>query len=175
MLNFGQAPAQRFRNALRDITISTGHNHPLATGVQFNASNQGGVFNVTIKSEDKSHIGKIGLDMAHTDEIGPLLVRNLTVDGFDLGIRTAYQTASQTFENIELRNQRKFGWQNSFSQQVFVRNFTSENSVTAIINKQLGGGDPGQRKFILLGANLNGHGEAKLGCSYSQPESHVSA
>lgn len=161
MLNFGQTPAQRFRNALRDITVSIGVNHPKAIGVQFNASNQGGIFNVNICSEDENLAGAIGLDMAHTDEIGPLLVRDLTVNGFDIGIRTAYQTASQTFENITLRKQKQYGWQNSFSQQVFVRNLFSENSVTAVINKQLDGRDPGQGKFVLLGARLIGNEQTK--------------
>jgi hypothetical protein len=48
--------------------------------------NQGGIRNVTIRSEDPSGSGNVGLDMAHADEIGPLLVqhawaRQLNIEG----------------------------------------------------------------------------------------------
>lgn len=74
ILNFGPAPAQRFRNTIRDMTVNVGRNHPNSIGVQFNASNQGTAQNVTILAEDRQ--GKIGLDMSYTDEIGPLLIKN---------------------------------------------------------------------------------------------------
>lgn len=156
MLNFGQAPAQRFRNSLRNMTVSVGVGHPQATAVEFNASNQGTVHRVTIRSEDVEYVGRVGLDMAHTDEVGPLLVRHLTVEGFDVGIRTAYQTASQTFQDVTLRHQRRFGWRNGFGQQVFVHRLRSENGVTVIANIPGGGGDPGQGKFVLVDAELKG-------------------
>lgn len=154
VVNFGQAPAQRFRNAMRDMTVSIGSGHPLAIGVQFNASNQGGMNEVAILSEDPRHVGAIGLDLSHTDEIGPCLIRNLIVDGFDLGIRSAYQSASQTFEHITIRNQRVAGWQNGFSQSVFARGVTSVNDVPAIVNRPIGRGDPGQGKILLVDATL---------------------
>ena len=60
--------------------------NPGAIGIRFNASNQGPIRNVRIASGDGEGVN--GLDLGHTDEIGPLLVRNLVVDGFDEGIRT---------------------------------------------------------------------------------------
>ncbi|MEZ5304132.1 MAG: TSUP family transporter, partial [Verrucomicrobiales bacterium] len=149
---------QRFRNALRDMTVNVGRGHPSAIGVMFNASNQGGIFRATIRSEDGS--GAIGLDLRHADEVGPCLIQRVTVDGFACGIQTAYQTASQTFEHITLRGQSVCGWQNGFSQQIFARKLRSENAVTAIMNRPAGGGDPGQAKFALVEAELIGHGGA---------------
>ena len=129
----GRRPAQRFRNAIRDLTVHTGSENPGAIGIQFNASNQGTIRNVRIRSGDGQ--GLIGLDLGHTDEIGPLLVRHLTVDGFDEGIRTFWPVNSCTFEHITLRNQNKFGWHN-YHQMIFVRGLKSENRVPALFNRK---------------------------------------
>lgn len=129
----GEKPAQRFRNAVRDLTIEVGQNNPGAIGLQFNASNQGTIRNVAIVAAPDS--GKIGLDMGFTDEIGPLLVRNLIVEGFETGIVTKWPVNSVTFEHIRLRGQRKLGWHN-YHQMIFVRGLVSENAVTALYNEK---------------------------------------
>ncbi len=129
----GSRPAQRFRNAVRDLAIDVGRGNPSAIGLQFNASNQGCVRNVELRAADGS--GAIGLDMGHTDEIGPLLVRNLTVRGFEIGISTKWPLNSATFEHITLRGQRKHGWWN-YHQMVFIRGLDSENAVPAIFNEK---------------------------------------
>ncbi|MFN0075801.1 MAG: glycosyl hydrolase family 28-related protein [Prosthecobacter sp.] len=129
----GEKPAQRFRNAVRDLTIEIGAGNPMATGLQFNASNQGCIRNVTIRAAKDS--GHIGLDMGFTDEIGPLLVRGLEVEGFETGISTKWPVNSNTFEHVTLRGQRKLGWHN-YHQMVFVRDLVSENAVTAIYNEK---------------------------------------
>ncbi|HHP7243462.1 MAG TPA: glycosyl hydrolase family 28-related protein, partial [Elainellaceae cyanobacterium] len=151
IINFGPSPAQRFRNALRNMTISIGSEHPNAIGVQFNASNQGTMQDVTIVSEDGQ--GNIGLDMSYTDEIGPLLIKGVNVDGFDYGIWTRWPTASQTFEDITLRNQNTYGWLNLNSQRVFARNLLSINEVPAIRND-------GEAGFVLIDSTLRGTGIA---------------
>lgn len=129
----GVKPAQRFRNAVRDLTIEIGAGNPQAIGMQFNASNQGTIRNVTLRAANDS--GLIGLDMGFTDEIGPLLVRNLTVDGFETGIVTKWPVNSSTLEHITLRGQRKLGWHN-YHQMIFVRGLTSENAVTTLYNEK---------------------------------------
>ncbi|BAZ11080.1 hypothetical protein NIES4071_29050 [Calothrix sp. NIES-4071] len=128
----GTVPAQRFRNAIRNLTVDIGNNNPGAIGIQFNASNQGGIRNVNIQSGDGQ--GVAGLDMRYTDEVGPVLIKNLQVIGFNLGIWTGHRVNSQTFENITLQNQRKFGFYNE-GQVVSIRNLVSRNSVPAIYNK----------------------------------------
>ena len=129
----GEKPAQRFRNAVRDLTIEIGPGNPQAIGLQFNASNQGSIRNVILRAAKDS--GIIGLDMGFTDEIGPLLVRRLMVEGFETGIVTKWPVNSNTFENVILRGQRKLGWHN-YHQMVFVRNLISENGVTALYNEK---------------------------------------
>ncbi|WP_166820053.1 glycoside hydrolase family 55 protein [Thalassoroseus pseudoceratinae] len=144
----GRRPAQRFRNAIRDLTVHTGRDNPGAIGIQFNASNQGTIRNVRIVSGDRQ--GRIGLDLGHTDEIGPLLVRHLTVEGFDEGIRTWWPVNSCTFEHITLKNQNKFGWHN-YHQMIFVRGLKSENQVPAIFNRKDSWGTVTLVDSVLLG------------------------
>ncbi|MEL7336812.1 MAG: glycosyl hydrolase family 28-related protein, partial [Planctomycetota bacterium] len=88
---------------------------------------------VKIVSADRK--GVCGLDLGHTDEIGPLLVRNLEVVGFDEGIRTWWPVNSCTFEHITLKEQNVRGWHN-YHQMIFVRGLHSENRVHAIFNRK---------------------------------------
>lgn len=133
LINYGSGPAQLFRNAVRDLTIDTGVDNPAATGLRFNASNQGVVRNVTIRSGDGQ--GAAGLDLGSASEIGPLLVKNLTVEGFERGLLTRAPTASQTFEGITLVGQTQTAWLNTDAQAVFARDVTVEGPASrGIIN-----------------------------------------
>lgn len=145
----GPAPAQRFGNSIRTLTVDTGNGNLGAIGIQFNASNQGSVRQVTIQSGDGAGVN--GLDLNFADEIGPLLVKHLTVKGFQYGIRTGFRINSQTFENITLTNQREYGLYNT-GQVVNIRGLTSDNAVTAIYNA---GG-----RMTLLDSSLTGTGAA---------------
>lgn len=151
VINTGSGPAQRFGNAIRDLTVDTGVGNDGAIGIQFMANNEGVLSNVDIRSGDGS--GLIGLDMGFSSEVGPLLVKNIVVDGFDRGISTASNENSQTFENVTLTDQNVYGWYNR-SQTVNVRNLTSTNAVTAIYNDWNGG------QFNVVGATLIGTGAA---------------
>ncbi len=147
----GPAPAQRFGNSIRNLTVDTGTGNPGAIGIQFNASNQGSLRHVTIQSGDGQGVN--GLDMNFADEIGPLLVKNLTVTGFQYGIRTGFHINSQTLENITLKNQRGYGLYNT-GQTLNIRGLTSNNAVTAIYNA---GG-----RVTLLDSVLQGTGTAAI-------------
>lgn len=148
----GGPPAQRFRNSVRDLTIDTGKGNPGAIGLNFCANNQGMVHNVVIRSgEDGSEAGAIGLGLIE-GEVGPLLVENLTVIGFDVGIQVRHNVNSVTLENITLRNQRRVGLAND-QNMVYARRLTSENvqgpavvneganAVVALIDSTLRGGN----------------------------------
>jgi hypothetical protein len=145
----GPAPAQRFGNSIRNLTVDTGSGNSGAIGVQFNASNQGSVRHVTIQSGDE--LGVNGLDMNFADEIGPLLINGVTVKGFKYGIRTGYRVNSQTLENITLQDQREYGFYNT-GQVINIRGLYSNNSVTAIYNA---GG-----RMTVIDSILNGTGDA---------------
>jgi hypothetical protein len=135
MIWTGKAPAQRFRNAVRDMTFDVGARNPGAAGMQFMANNQGCVRDVLIRAPDGS--GAIGLDLGYTDEQGPCLIKRVEVVGFDTGVRTRHAVDSVVFEHLTLRGQRRIGFSND-GQCVSVRGLKSANAVTAVENKGAG-------------------------------------
>ena len=92
----------------------------------------------------------VGLDLAHRDMNGPLLVRRCEVIGFRRGIATAHSVNSQTFEHIALRNQTEVGFVNE-GQTVSIRALRSDNAVPAIST---------YGTICLVEANLTGRGAA---------------
>jgi hypothetical protein len=127
----GEGVAQRFRNAIRTLTVDTGSGNSGAAGIQFMANNQGTMRGVEIVSGDGQ--GTIGLDLAYNNEIGPQLIRDLRVVGFDYGVKTAYAVNSMTFENVVLDGQNEAGIYNA-SQVFSVNGLTSRNVVPAVVN-----------------------------------------
>ncbi|NJL70312.1 MAG: hypothetical protein HC888_01280 [Candidatus Competibacteraceae bacterium] len=134
--------AQAFRNSVRDITLDTGVDNPAAVGLEYFASNQGAVDGVTIRSSDPDKIGKIGLLMKGDN--GPLLVANLKVIGFDLGVM-ADANALAVLKKIELEQQRTLGLH--AKNKTFIHGLTSNNVVTAIRT---------EHPFVLIDAELKG-------------------
>lgn len=147
MIWTGTVPAQRFRNAVRDLTIDAGKDNAGAIGLQFMANHQGCVRDVTIRSSDGK--GRIGLDLTYAHEIGPLLVKTVRVSGFEFGIRTAHELNSITFEHITLEKQARFGFVNE-GQCVTVRDLTSRNTGPAVIHAE------GNGILTLVDASLTG-------------------
>lgn len=125
--------ADRFQNELYDLTFDTGSGNPAATGVHFISNNQGGIRSLRIVSNDPASSG-IGLDLANGLN-GPLLVKDLVVEGFRVGIQTGNALNSATLENITLRDQLEVGFRN-VQQVVTIRGLTSEQSlpIPALIN-----------------------------------------
>ncbi|BAY88878.1 hypothetical protein IQ278_27305 [Tolypothrix sp. LEGE 11397] len=150
--------AQRFGNSVRNLTINTGKKNPGAEGLNFAANNQGAVRSVKIISGDGQ--GTTGLALTH-GEVGPLLVEDVEIVGFDTGIRTNNGINGITLQNITVRNQRSAGIFNG-GQPMSLEGFTSFNSVPAIINGKNPneGNDPGST-LTLVNAKLIGRGKAK--------------
>ncbi|MEO1575743.1 MAG: glycosyl hydrolase family 28-related protein, partial [Pseudomonadota bacterium] len=163
MLWTGTGAAQRFRNAVRDLTLHTGSGNAGAVGMQFKANNQGGIFNVRIVDGDNS--GVRGIDFRYANEIGPLLVRDVVVEGFNVGVDIFFNVNSLTFENLTLRNQRVYGLRNR-QQSVSIRGLVSENAVpalymfnqgsyTTLVDSTLTGiGDAANQSAIIYGSGL---------------------
>lgn len=122
--------ANQFRTYLQNVTVDVGSGNPGAVGLQFQSNNTGRLENVTIRTSDPARAGAVGLDFAFNFP-GPLLARNITIEGFDEGIIGAPQEYSVTLENITLRNQRVRGigvWRLPLQ----IRNLISQNSVPVI-------------------------------------------
>ena len=141
--------ADWFNNNVAELTIDTGRGNAGAIGLQFYSNNTGSLRDVTIRSGDGERV--IGLDLAYFDMNGPLLVKRLHVEGFDIGIKTGGTVNSQTLEHITLARQRQVGFLNE-GQCLAIRGLKSRNAVTAF-----------QSKFgivALVDAELTGSGMA---------------
>ena len=125
----GFGSADWFHNYIEDLTFDVGRGNPGAIGLQFYSNNTGALRNVSIVSSDGK--GVIGLDLAHRDMNGPLLVRNVVVKGFEVGIRTGASVNSQTFERISLLGQSRYGLLNQ-GQSISIRGLRSESEVPAL-------------------------------------------
>ena len=127
----GLGPAPRWRNSVRDLTLRIGPGNPGAVGIRFNAAIQGTIHDVNIIAEDKQGIA--GIDMSFAPFIGPLLVKNVEVQGFDYGILTGSPYNGMTLEHVTVQNQHKAGLFNQ-GQMVTIRNFTCKGNVPGIRN-----------------------------------------
>ena len=137
---------QTFGIYIRDMTIDTGKGNSQAIGIQYNTHNTGAIENITIESEDLS--GAVGLDLSET-EFGPGMVKNLTVKGFDIGIKTPGAPSNAVFHHITLKQQNVVGFENNMP--VSMEGLKSENKVPAIRNSS----HP-LAHLILIDANLIG-------------------
>lgn len=127
-----------FRNYIQDLSVVVGANNPGAVGIEFIASNSGAVKNVTIHGDQGGFCG-LAMEIGWP---GPLLIKNLTVNGFDYGIRVGYREYSQTFENITLNNQKTAAVYNN-GNMMAIRNLQTSTTAPAIINQ-------GNRAMVVL-------------------------
>ena len=101
----GFGSADWFFNCIENLTFDVGAGNPGATALQFYSNNTGAVRDCRFIAPEGS--GAVGLDLAHRDMNGPLLVRNCEVVGFRRGIVTSRAVNGQVFEHITLRDQRE--------------------------------------------------------------------
>lgn len=121
--------ANGFRNRVENLTVNTGSGNSNAIGIKLNSNNGGGIFNVSVISDDGQGSHGIGLTDA---ELGPLLVKDVSVTGFNSGIRVGGGTTnSVNLENITLEGQKKAGIEHAM-QVLNIRNLKSTNQVPAI-------------------------------------------
>ncbi len=165
MVFTGGWPAQRFRNAVRNLTLDTGRGNPGAIGIQFNASNQGTLHRVKIRSGDGQ--GTIGLDLGFCGDHGPGAGRHLEIEGFDYGIWSGSMN-SMTLWDVTVRKQRKAGIR-AWSEELFLNSVLSENSVPAlevgtqystyvcVIDGTFRGGAKDQAAVVVLGKPSDRH------------------
>lgn len=151
---------QAFRHLISNLTIDVGSQNPGAVGVDLLVSNRGGMENVTIRSP--TGVGHTGVRMDRNWP-GPGLVKDVAVDGFDVGVSTRRRQYSMTLSDITLTNQNVYGIQNS-ENTLAIENLHSTNTVPAIrnspatigqvtlINSVLEGGSPTESAISALGS-----------------------
>lgn len=150
----GSTTGQAFYNYIFNLTVDIGSGNPGAVGINFINNNVGGIRDVTIRSSDPKKVGARGLLLTKPYP-GPGLIQNLTVDGFDQGVRVGAQDYSMVFENITLKNQKQAGFVNQDNISS-IRGLTSINTVPAIQNIGPWG------MVTLLDGNLTGGSSANV-------------
>lgn len=129
MFGGGFGSADWFHNYIQNLTFDTGKGNAGAVGLEFYSNNTGCLRDVAITSGDGK--GVIGLDLAHRDMNGPLLVRNVRVSGFATGVRCGWSVNSQTLERVTLIGQSEVGLLNG-GQCVSARGLKVEGEAAAV-------------------------------------------
>lgn len=124
--------ADRFQNELYNVTLDTGTGNPSALGLRWISNNQGGIRQVRIVSPQNAE--GVGLQLSNGLN-GPLLIKEVIVEGFRIGIQTGNAVNSAILEHCTVRNQGFCGLYN-VQQVVTARRLVSEQSlaVPALIN-----------------------------------------
>jgi len=130
-------------NYVINLTIDTGSGNPGAVGVEYIASNNGSMRDVTIRSGDGQGVAGVDLTMPWP---GPCLLSDIHVMGFDYGLMLDHWIYSVTVEHLRLERQRKAGIKND-NQILCARKVTSLNAVPAIESTGM---------LILLDSTLSG-------------------
>jgi len=136
--------AQNFYVHLHNVTFNVGKGNPAAGGVMYHTNNGGMLSNVVIRSSDSAGTGAVGLAMDHAPGNG--MVRDVRVEGFDIGIRVTGDKHGMYLENIALSGQRMVGFLNA-GNTVAVHRLVSRNRASAVSNRGM---------LALLDASLTG-------------------
>ncbi|MCF0225080.1 MAG: hypothetical protein HUK20_12495 [Fibrobacter sp.] len=132
LINTGTGIGKNIRNSIRDISIRTGKKNPGAIGIRFNASNQGTISNVKLYSSDSS--GVYGIDMGFNEDIGPLMLKNVEILGFETGIYAKGAKNSVTMEHVTLGGQTKYGLEN-VNMNMAIRGLRFKGAAPAVMNR----------------------------------------
>jgi hypothetical protein len=114
-----------FRNSILNLTLDLGAGNPGAVGVDYLASNTGSLRDVTIRAAEGS--GYCGIQMERKLP-GPALIKNVSVQGCDYGLRIATDHYSMTVDHVAFRGQRVCAVRNH-GNQIHMRRVTSDNAV----------------------------------------------
>jgi hypothetical protein len=126
---FNNLPA---RNKISDLSIEIGKNNPGAVGLLFAGANNSFISNLNIKSTDLK--GNSGILLPIPPTMG--WHDNITIIGFDYGIRlAAYHASHNSFENITLTNQQIAGIYQETGSVSFKDLHITSNQSTAIIQE----------------------------------------
>lgn len=130
------------------FTIDTGKGNPGAIGMESGSNNQGTLRDVIIRSGDGA--GAVGLDLAGMG-VGPMLVTDVRVEGFDIGIDVAQ--SSRVLEHIELVGQRTMGIR-SLDAIIHARQVTSDAAVPFFRGGSSKPGEPWQGAALFIDSSI---------------------
>jgi len=119
--------ADWFMRNLRNFTVDAGDN-PRLDGIRWFSNNSGALKNVRVRGN-----GPVGVNIGFAGQNGPSLVQDVTIDGFDTGIRAAWIWGA-TLSRVTIRNARTEGvYVNATA--VGIEDLRVENSPRALRNE----------------------------------------
>jgi hypothetical protein len=133
-----------FRQNIWDLGFSIGPGNPGAVAIDYVSNNNGSIHDVSIVSENGQ--GNTGIALTRHYP-GPLMIKNVFIHGFQVGISTAAYEYGATIEGLTLEDQTVAGI-NNLEQTISIRGLKSTNTVPALINNY--------GFALLLGATLTG-------------------
>ena len=98
-----------YQNYVQSMTINIGHGNVGAVGIDFLANNIGAIRNVRVIAPDP---GKTGISLTRK-WIGPALIKNVSVENFDIGIDVANTEYSVVLDGVRILGSRQFGIRNT--------------------------------------------------------------
>ena len=98
-----------YQNYVQSMTINTGHGNHGAVGIDFLANNIGAIRNVRVIAPSS---GKTGIALTRK-WIGPALLKNVSVEGFDIGIDVANTEYSVVLDSVRVSGSRRYGIRNA--------------------------------------------------------------
>lgn len=137
-----------YANYVENLTLDVGERNPGAIGLDYLANNIGAVRRVDIVGRPGS--GAVGLALTRK-WIGPALVADVTVDGFDVGVDVANTEYGVTLAHVRIRNSRTAGLRNDGNLVAADGLAVEAPSGPAVVNASRGG------LVLLNGARLTGH------------------
>jgi Pectate lyase superfamily protein len=99
-----------YQNYLTDMTVDVGRGNPGAVAVDYLANNIGAIRNVAIRASGGR--GSTALSMTRK-WIGPGLVQNVDIDGYETGIDIANTEYSVVLDRVKISGSRQFGLRNT--------------------------------------------------------------
>jgi len=124
-----------YGNYIDGMTIDVGRGNPGATAIDFLASNSGAIRHVRVVAAAGS--GRIGISMDRKWP-GPLLLMDVRVEGFAVGISVSQREYGVTFEDVSLSGQTDIALRND-GNSLAMRNIRIETAAVAIQNKAADG------------------------------------
>ncbi|MET0386200.1 MAG: glycosyl hydrolase family 28-related protein [Polyangiales bacterium] len=124
-----------YANYVEGLAIDVGHNNAGAIAIDYLANNIGAVRNVALRAPSGS--GAIGIAMERRWP-GPLLVSDVSIDGFDVGIAIKHLEYGVTLQHVQLRGQHRVALRNS-GNLVAMRDVHFETPNVGIINDDVRG------------------------------------
>lgn len=119
-----------YANFVENMTIDVGAGNAGAVGIDYLANNLGAIRNVRVVAGEGS--GLVGISMARK-WIGPALLSNVEVFGFNVGIAVDSTEYGITLDNVRLKWQKKIGLSNNHN-VISANNLQIDGAPQKIVN-----------------------------------------